>query len=122
MADDKGNAATEAADLDIGTPAAPTVNWDDSNMRTTYANAVNAAATLEEVTLFFGTNQTWNLDDRRGEVHVLLSDRIVLNPYAAKRLSTVLSAVLAEYEKRFGSLDLGGRGSAARGRQGPKDS
>ena len=38
----------------------PTVHWDDSSMKTSYANVVNASSTREEVTLFFGTNLTWN--------------------------------------------------------------
>ena len=35
------------------------LNWDDSKMQTTYANVVNASSTREEVSIFFGTNQTW---------------------------------------------------------------
>lgn len=89
----------------VGQPVTPAINWDDSNMRTSYANVVNAASTREEVTLFFGTNQTWNLDSPQ-EIRVSLNDRIVLNPFAAKRLWTILGAVLTEYEKRFGKLDL----------------
>ena len=77
-------------------------------MKTSYANVVNAAGTREEVTLFFGTNQTWNLTDKQ-EFNVRLSDRIVLSPFAAKRLWTIMGAVLKEYESRFGSLDLGVR-------------
>ncbi|QSA97860.1 DUF3467 domain-containing protein [Methylococcus sp. EFPC2] len=82
------------------------LKWDDSKMQTTYANAVNAASTREEVSLFFGTNQTWNLKEDQ-EVVVQLSDRIVLNPYAAKRLSILLSGIVQEYEKRFGQLPVG---------------
>jgi hypothetical protein len=91
----------------------PTVRWDDSNMKTSYANVVNAASTREEVTLFFGTNQTWNATDAR-EFKVLLSDRIVLNPFAAKRLWVLLGAVLKEYESRYGTLNLDLREEGAR--------
>jgi len=108
-------AAEETAEVDVGKPAVPTVKWDDSNMKTSYANVVNAASTREEVTLFFGTNQTWNLTDNKQEFNVVLSDRIVLNPFAAKRLWTIMGAVLKEYETRFGVLSLdrgrGGGGS-----------
>ncbi len=78
-------------------------------MNTSYANVVNAASTREEVTLFFGTNQTWN-PAGKNQFDVKLSDRIVLSPYAAKRLWTLMGAVLQEYERRFGPLniDLGG--------------
>jgi Protein of unknown function (DUF3467) len=102
-----------------GNPIAPTVNWDDSAMRTSYANVVNAASTREEVTLFFGTNLTWNPSEAR-EFHVRLSDRIVLNPHAAKRLWILLGAILKEYESRFGPLNMDGAGSdvTQRGRSG----
>lgn len=46
---------------------------------------------------------------RRGasEFEVKLNDRIVLSPFAAKRLWLLMGAVLQEHEKRFGALDLG---------------
>jgi hypothetical protein len=37
----------------------PQIHWDDSQMASSYANAVNAHSSREEVTLFFGT-QGWN--------------------------------------------------------------
>ena len=83
----------------------PTVNWDDSKMQTTYANVVNAASTREEVSVVFGTNQTWNVRDQK-EFTIELTHRIVLNPYAAKRLSVLLSRIVGEYEKRFGTLPI----------------
>ena len=89
----------------------PAVTWDDSNMNSSYANVVNVASTREEVTLFFGTNQTWNVRDNKG-VTVQLSDRVVLNPFAAKRLWTLLGNVLKEYENRYGALNLEVRDSA----------
>lgn len=92
---------------DAGTTM-PKVNWDDSQMSTSYANVVNAASTREEVALFFGTNQTWNLTKEK-ELTVHLSDRIILNPYAAKRLMTLLGGILKEYENRYGPLETGAR-------------
>jgi hypothetical protein len=35
-----------------------------------------------------------------------MADRIVLNPFAAKRLSFLLNKTMSEYEKRFGALDI----------------
>ena len=82
----------------------PKVNWDDSDMETTYANVVNAASTREEVILLFGTNQSWKgLED---EVNVNLSNRVILNPYAAKRLAILLGGVVSAYEQRFGALNV----------------
>jgi len=85
--------------------ANPKVIWDDSKMKSSYANVVNASSTREEITIFFGTNQTWNVSKDK-EFTVQLSDRIVLNPYAAKRLWTLMGAMLKEYETRYGMLEL----------------
>ena len=88
------------------------VRWDAANMRNTYANVCNVSSTREEVTLLFGTNQTWYTG--QDELTVQLSDRIVMNPFAAKRLSILLSNVLQEYENRFGTLAVeGGDGAGA---------
>ena len=84
--------------------AVPRVRWDDSNMSSSYANVVNATSSREEVTLFFGTNQTWNAND--DEYTVQLTERIILNPFAAKRLNLLLGAVLKEYESRYGVLEV----------------
>jgi len=82
----------------------PKVIWDDSDLRMSYANVVNITSTREEVTLFFGTNQTWNtLGD---EFKVKLTDRIVVNPFAAKRMLALLTNILNEYERRYGTLDV----------------
>lgn len=89
------------------------VRWDDSKMKSTYANVCNVASTREEVTLLFGTNQTWHTGGK--EVVVELSDRIILNPYAAKRLTTLLNAVVKQYEEHFGAIDI----ETQRGQSGP---
>lgn len=87
------------------TPRAATVQWIDKNMATHFANVVNVQSTREQVDLFFGTNQTWNVAGS-SQVAVDLSNRIILTPFAAKRLWTVLGGVLREYETRHGSLDV----------------
>jgi len=84
-----------------------TLKWDDSKMETTYANVVNASSTREEVSIFFGTNQSWNVSEDR-ELSIQLTDRMILNPYAAKRLLVLLSRIIKEYESRFGALKLDG--------------
>lgn len=90
------NAATNDA------AQSPTIVWDDSKMNTSYANVCNVLGTREEITLLFGANQSWHTGQK--EVRILLSDRIVLNPYAAKRLFRMLDQGLKEYESRFGEL------------------
>ena len=80
------------------------IRWDGSKMRSTYANVCNVSSTREEVTFLFGTNQNWHAGQK--ELTVELSDRITLNPYAAKRLAVLLMNTMQEYEKQFGELKL----------------
>ena len=83
------------------------INWDDSKMQSSYANVCNVTSTREEVTLLFGTNQVWHSGQR--DVTVELHHRIVVNPFAAKRLCALLQQVIQEYESRFGSLETSGQ-------------
>ena len=85
-------------------PATPTVRWDDSNMRSLYANVVNATGTREEIVLLFGVNQAWHNGAK--EIAVQLQDRVILSPYAAKRLNMLLGHIIREYESRYGELTL----------------
>ena len=80
------------------------MRWEGSQMRSTYANVCNVTSSREEVTLLFGTNQNWHAGQK--ELTIELSDRMILNPYAAKRLSYLLANTVLEYEKRFGELQL----------------
>lgn len=89
----------------------PVVKWDDASMATSYANVCNVTSTREEVTLLFGTNQT--LYTGQQEVTVKLANRIIVSPYAAKRMYKLLEHVLGQYESRFGQLNLGIPGGAA---------
>ena len=102
---DEQDATTTIADT--GQPVTPTVDWDDSEMVSTYANIVNASTTREEVNIFFGTNQTWKAPSD-AKFKVRLTNRISLSPYAAKRLWLLLGMVLKAYESRFGPLNLEG--------------
>jgi hypothetical protein len=83
----------------------PNIVWDDSNMRSVYANVTNVTGGREEIILLFGMNQAWQASQT--EVKVQLNERLVLSPFAAKRLSILLSKTMAEYEKRFGVLNVG---------------
>lgn len=84
--------------------AGPKVRWDDKDLTTSYANVCNVSSTREEVTLLFGTNETGL--SKEGGMRVRLTERIVLSPYAAKRLAQVIGSVMEEYEKRFGKLEI----------------
>jgi hypothetical protein len=82
------------------------IKWDDANMRSSYANVCNVTSTREEVVMLFGINQAWNRGQK--EVTIQLTDRIIISPYAAKRLVMLLDGVVKEYEKRFGALNVEG--------------
>jgi len=99
-------AEEKAAPAATGTTV-PVVKWDDSNMSTTYANVCNVTGTREEVSLLFGTNQT--LYTGQKEVTVKVTNRIVVSPYAAKRLQALLGEVIKQYESKFGALEIGVR-------------
>ncbi len=103
-----GAAAQDTATADIPLAEQITntrVHWDDSKMVTTFANVVNVLTTREEVTLLFGINQTWNAAEIK-ELSVGLSNRLVLTPYAAKRLLILLTARMRDYEARIGPLPM----------------
>ena len=84
---------------------ATTIRWNTANLKSSYANVCNVTSTREEVVLNFGINQSWERGQQ--EMEIQLTDRIILSPFAAKRLSILLNNVLADYEKRYGKLDLG---------------
>jgi len=104
-ADEKKKETGAAAGGPTQTAAQTKIVWDDSNMRSVYANVSNVAGGREEIVLLFGMNQAWHSGQK--EVNVKLTDRVVLSPFAAKRLSLLLSAVVADYEKKFGKLEIG---------------
>ena len=104
-----GASSTSAASSNGGAGGAageiPTIRWDDANMQTRYANVVQVTGTREEVVLLLGTHQVWHKDVK--EVVIPLQERVLLNPYAAKRLNLQLTALLRAYEGRYGALELG---------------
>jgi len=80
------------------------IRWDGSRMRTTYANVCNVSSTREEVAFMFGVNKNWHPSQK--DLVIELSDRVIINPYAAKRLAILLANTMNEYEKRFGVINL----------------
>jgi hypothetical protein len=103
-ADDSATRGKAQAQAPAQAPAGAKIRWDDSAMKSSYANVCNVTSTREEVVMLFGINQAWNRGQK--EVTIQLTDRIIISPYAAKRLVTLLSGVVNEYEKRFGALNV----------------
>lgn len=92
-------------------PAGPAVRFDDTGITNAYANVCNVSSSREEVVLVFGMNNAWERD--ASEVRVKLNSRVILSPFAAKRLSLLLDNVVKQYESRFGTMDVGSIQSAA---------
>lgn len=83
------------------------INWHAENMNSTYANIATATASREEFFLLFGSHQNWHGTDReKNEADVDLTQRIVMNPFAAKRMALILGQAIKAYEERFGELKL----------------
>lgn len=107
MATDKESKGTGVGQANAQAGQQTRLVWDDSNMRSVYANATNVAGGREEIVLLFGMNQAWHAGQK--EIKVQLSDRIILSPFAAKRLAILLNNVLQDYEKRYGKLEVEAR-------------
>jgi hypothetical protein len=91
----KDKAATAGADQ-------ARVRWNTVQLKSSYCNVANATSTREEVVLNFGVNQNW--DRMQQEFEIELQHRIILSPFAAKRLSDLLGKLIKEYETRYGEL------------------
>ena len=87
------------------TRKASKIQWQDGAMRTDFANVVNIQGTREQIEFFFGTNRSWD-GSGDGDVTVDLTNRLILTPFAAKRMHRILTTVLREYESRHGILKV----------------
>lgn len=81
------------------------IRIDGTGVKNSYANTCHVASTKEEIILNFGLNESW--EQGQQEMQIQLTNRIILNPHAAKRCALLLTAVMQQYEARFGALDLG---------------
>jgi hypothetical protein len=78
------------------------VRFDDSEMSSHYANVANVGVSKDEVTLLFGTNQTWGAVG--DEIVIKLATRMIVTPSVAKNLCETLQRVLQEYEAKVGKI------------------
>jgi hypothetical protein len=82
--------------------ANPKVKWNVEHLKSSYINFANANSTQEEVVLNFGMNNNW--DRMASEVEIELTHRVVMSPFAAKRLADLLGKLVAQYEGRYGVM------------------
>ena len=78
------------------------VRFDDRSMTSHYANVANVGMSKDEVTLLFGTNQTWGAVG--DEIVIQLSSRVIMTPSVAKNFVETLNRVLDEYEAKIGKI------------------
>jgi hypothetical protein len=95
---------TNKTQASSGSAEAPKIRWDTRNVKSAYANVCNVTSTREEVVLNFGVNKAWERGAQ--EVEIELTNRLILSPFAAKRLTQLLGKLIDEYESRYGKLDL----------------
>jgi hypothetical protein len=86
-------------------PDAAKIRYNIAELKSAYANVCNVTSTQEEVVLNFGINQEWERGQQK-ELEIKLTNRIILNPFVAKRLSIMLSKLCGDYERKYGELKL----------------
>ncbi len=76
---------------------------DDSDTHTSYSSTVRVWGTAEEINLDFAgpirpSGQT--------RATLTIDNRVILNPFAAKRLALALGQAVQRYEQAYGELEL----------------
>lgn len=99
------NAQTAGSDQAQGQAEQRRIHVDGSRAATSYANTCHVASTKEEIVLNFGLNQSW--EPGQPDMRVQVTNRIIVSPFAAKRLALLLDVVMKQYEARFGVLEVG---------------
>jgi hypothetical protein len=94
------------------------VDFDERNLKTSYANGFRTTATDEEVMLDFGLNRVEPTGQQTGRRKMVFhaNERIIMSYYSAKRLTLTLSQIIRRHEQEFGEIEL----DAAKRRSGQK--
>ena len=78
---------------------------DETQMKTSFANAYRIHTTAEEVVVDFGFNMA-NPNPQGGQQQLLfkVSDRVIMSYSNVKRLAMSLQQLVRRYEQQFGEL------------------
>lgn len=88
------------------------IQVDDSDTPVTYSSTVRVWGSAEEINLdFAGPLRPTGPKAAR----LKIDHRIVLNPWAAKRLCLAMNQAIARYEKAYGTLEIDPRKRMVRG-------
>ncbi|QQE11505.1 DUF3467 domain-containing protein [Planctomycetota bacterium] len=86
------------------------IRINDRAEKATYVNAFRTETQADEFVLEVGMNtsvQNVQGDDQvDGEIRFDLENRLVMNPYTAKRLAITLGNYVRDHEEKFGELKL----------------
>jgi hypothetical protein len=77
----------------------PVVVWDSAAMITLYGTVLGIEIAQEEIRLLFGSR---TVQTGRREETVMVSDRMIVSPFTAKRLLVLLSKIMARQQPPFG--------------------
>jgi hypothetical protein len=95
------NADENSAEVRNETPIQ--IPFDDSRITATYANFCRVTGTPEEMIIDFGLNpQPIGLPTNP----IVVSERIVMNFYTAKRMLFALQTTIQRHEQAFGVLEI----------------
>lgn len=82
----------------------PTVDWDDTQSTTHYANIGSVMGRREEMIMVFGNAESWKQGSE--SIKVKVTNRVVMNPFTLKRFARILQQGVEQYESRFGEIKL----------------
>jgi Protein of unknown function (DUF3467) len=99
-------------------PAADAANFpiDHAPIPVTYTNFVRLSLTPEEVILDLGLNTQLVVEPKEP---IRMSNRVVMNYYAAKRMSNALIGVVQHHEATYGPIELDYQNRMLPGAKGP---
>ncbi|MBN1105405.1 MAG: DUF3467 domain-containing protein [Deltaproteobacteria bacterium] len=83
--------------------ASPEIVWDDTQAQSLKPNVWELVATREEIALIFGAARA--SDEDGNQLRADIAQRIILNPFVAKRVAHALDMGIRHYESRYGILD-----------------
>lgn len=86
-------------------PQGMTLNVREHDLKVSYANTCLLTNTREEFLLDFGIAMPAQ-GGEKPQINLLVSNRIILNLPAAKRLAIALSQTIQRYESAFGVIPL----------------
>ncbi|MEI7766939.1 MAG: DUF3467 domain-containing protein [Phycisphaerae bacterium] len=95
---------TEANNAQAGQQQQIEVRVREEKAQTYYSNVVRVGGTAEELIVDFAINH--QDPENPGVLMMDINAKIVMNLYAAKRLTLALSQTVQRYEQQFGPIEL----------------